>query len=235
MSGTGVRETLTAAWAARLLRGLGPSPTLAAGPVACPKEIPVSKVNETVERVTAQNIESILCAEDERRTRVPAIYRGISAVTAACGTPAFLAANAAVFAAWVAFNQWVYAFDPYPFTLLLFAVSLEAIFLSILILISQNMAAAESERRHHLDLQMNLLAERELTALMRLVVDMADRAGLPAEKTAEVRSFAHETDPSGVLAQIVRAEHRHRVPNQIKEVHPASGGDDATAATGPRL
>jgi uncharacterized membrane protein len=191
----------------------------------------VSPVNETVERVTAQNIENILCAEDERRARVPAIYRWISIVTGACGTPRFLAANAVFFAGWVAFNQWVLAFDPYPFTLLLFAVSLEAIFLSILILISQNMAAAESERRHHLDLQMNLLAERELTALMRLVVDMADRAGVPAQRTAEVRSFAHETDPSGVLAQIIRAEHRHRVPNQVDETpveedaaRPPSGG-----------
>lgn len=191
----------------------------------------MSKVNETVEHVTAQNIENILCAEDERRARIPAIYRWISGVTSACGTPRFLAANAVFFIAWVAFNQWVVAFDPYPFTLLLFAVSLEAIFLSILILISQNMAAAESERRHHLDLQMNLLAERELTALMRLVVDMADRAGVPAQRMAEVRSFAHETDPSGVLAQIVRAEHRHRVPNQVEEVDAdARDADDAEPA-----
>lgn len=175
------------------------------------------QVNDTVERVTAQNIEDILCAEEERRTRVPALYRAIARVTHWCGTPRFLAVNAAIFAGWVVVNLSADAFDPYPFTLLLFGVSLEAIFLSILILISQNMAAAESERRHHLDLQTNLLAERELTALMRLVVDIAERVGVPERETAEVRSFAHETDPSGVLAQIVRAEHRHHVPNQAED------------------
>ena len=113
-------------------------------------------------------------------------------------------------------GEWGSAYDTsVPMDLLVRAISqlpsLEAIFLSILILISQNMDAAESERRHHLDLQMNLLAEREITALMRLVVEMARRGGVPEELTAEARSFAHDTDPSGVLAQIIRAEHRHHL------------------------
>ena len=169
------------------------------------------KVNDTIEGITQHNIESILCAEDARRAKAPWIYRAIAKVTKACGTLGFLLGNAAFFAAWVAFNELLVPFDPFPYTFLLFGVSLEAIFLSILILISQNMDAAESERRHHLDLQMNLLSEREITALMRLVVEMARRGGVPEELTAEARSFAHDTDPSGVLAQIIRAEHRHHL------------------------
>jgi len=167
-------------------------------------------VNDHVATITEKNIENILCSEDERRARAPRAYRVIAAVTRACGTVAFLLANAAMFAAWVAINEWVFEFDPYPFTFLLFMVSLEAIFLSVLILISQNMAAAESERRHHLDLQMNLLSEREITALMRLTVELARKAGVDDEATREVRDFAHETDPAAVLSQIVEAEKRHR-------------------------
>jgi uncharacterized membrane protein len=172
----------------------------------------VPAVNDHVASVTEQNIENILCAEDARRQATPLAYRVISRVTRQVGTVWFLLANAALFAAWVAVNEWVVEFDPYPYTFLLFMVSLEAIFLSILILISQNMAAAESERRHHLDLQMNLLSEREITALMRLVVEMAHKAGIDDRATREVRDFAHETDPAAVLSQIVAAEKRHHGP-----------------------
>ena len=171
----------------------------------------MSNVNNHIARVTEQNIENLLCTEEERRRKMPRIYRVVSTITRQCGTVGFLVANAVFFAGWIAVNELVVTFDPFPYTLLILGVSLEAIFLSILILISQNMDAAESERRHHLDLQMNLLSEREITALMRLVVEMARRGGVPEELTAEARSFAHDTDPSGVLAQIIRAEHRHRL------------------------
>ena len=166
-------------------------------------------VNRTIEQVTDRNIESILCSEDARWHRTPAVYRAIVRISAACGTVGFLIANAVFFAAWVAINEWVVAFDPYPYTFLLFGVSIEAIFLAILILISQNIAAAESERRHHLDLQINLLAERETTAVMRLLVKMAERLDVPQEDQAEVRQFAHDTDPAGVMEQIARAETRY--------------------------
>ncbi len=116
-----------------------------------------------------------------------------------------------MFAGWVLVNELVVEFDRYPYTFLLFGVSLEAIFLSIFILTSQNMADAENERRHHLDLQMNLLPEREMTALMRLKVQMAEKMGINDDATKEVRAFAHETDPSAVLMQIVDAEHRHHI------------------------
>ena len=167
-------------------------------------------VNDHIARVTEQNIENLLCTEEERRRKTPRIYRLVSAVTRNCGTVGFLVVNAVFFAAWIAVNELVVTFDPFPYTLLILGVSLEAIFLSILILISQNMDAQESQRRHHLDLQMNLLTEREITALMRLVVEMAERAGLDESQTREARCFAHETDPSAVLSQIVKAERRHQ-------------------------
>jgi len=168
-------------------------------------------VNDTIEQIPDRNIENTLCAEARPRQSEPRLYRWVARITKACGTVTFLWANGAFFAAWVLVNLTPLAFDPYPYTFLLFGVSIEAIFLAILILISQNLDAAENERRHHLDLQMNLLSERELTALMRLVVQLAERAGMSEKDTAEVRSFAHDTDPSGVLAQIMHAERRHNL------------------------
>ncbi len=169
----------------------------------------MGNVNDHIAQVTHRNIENILCAEDDRRKKTQLPYRAVAKITQACGTVGFLALNILLFLGWIVANEFIIEFDPFPYTFLLFGVSLEAIFLSVLILISQNMAAAESERRHHLDLQMNLLTEREITALMRLVVHMAQKQGIPDKETEEVRTFAHETDPSSVLDQIVRAEHRH--------------------------
>lgn len=53
---------------------------------------------------------------------------------------------------WMGFNSSPLAFDLYPFTFLTMVVSLEAIFMSFFIMIGQNIARQESERRHHLDL-----------------------------------------------------------------------------------
>ena len=69
-------------------------------------------------------------------------------------------------------------FDPYPFSLLTMIVSLEAIFLSIWILISQNQMTRQADRREHLDLQINLLAEQESTATLRAVHGIAHHLGV---------------------------------------------------------
>ena len=85
-------------------------------------------------------------------------------------------------------------------------VSLEAIFLSFFIMIGQNMSSRESERRHHLDLQINLLNEREMTAMLRLLGKIAEKMEISEADQSEVKQFAHNTDPRAVLEQIVSAE-----------------------------
>ncbi|MDM0038644.1 DUF1003 domain-containing protein [Variovorax sp. J22G21] len=163
----------------------------------------------TIEALTRHNIETILCLEDDQQNAKPALYRAVSRIAAFCGTLSFLAANAVVFVGWILVNQLVWKLDPYPFTFLLFLVSLEAIFLSILILISQNMSLEQDERRHHLDLQINLLTEREMTAMLRLVTRMASQMGIEDEGQREVRALTERTDPGSVLHQIVAAETAH--------------------------
>jgi len=160
----------------------------------------------TIEALTQHNIEAILGLEDAQHKAKPALYRAVSRIAAFCGTLSFLLANAVVFAAWILVNELVWKLDPYPFTFLLFLVSLEAIFLSILILISQNMSLQQDERRHHLDLQINLLTEREMTAMLRLVTRMASQMGIEDEGQREVRALSQPTDPVSVLHQIVAAE-----------------------------
>lgn len=163
----------------------------------------------SIEDLTHSNIEAILRLEEENRHSKPALYRLVARLARFCGTVAFLWWNIGFFAAWIMLNQWVWKVDPYPFTFLLFLVSIEAIVLAIMILISQNMSAEESERRHHLDLQINLLNEREMTAMLRLVTRMARKMELPPDSHDEVNALAERTDPGKVLHQIVAAEAAH--------------------------
>lgn len=160
----------------------------------------------TVETVTQHNIDAIMRSEEKRRAEAPNSYRLIQKVSAFCGTISFLVANVISFGVWIVVNQWLWRFDPYPYTFLVFGMSVEAIFLSIFILISQNMATAESERRNHLDLQINLLNERETTALLRLMLHMASSLGVSDADQSEVRQFAEHTNPATVFKQILQAE-----------------------------
>lgn len=164
----------------------------------------------SVSELTHCNIESILCLEDKEKHSKPMLYKVVATAATFCGTVAFLWLNVAFFAAWIAANEvWLHV-DRYPFTFLLFLVSLDAIFLSVLILISQNMASEVSERRHHLDLQINLLNEREMTALLKLSLRMAERWEIDDADLREIRALTDDTDPGAVLHQIVDAEMAHK-------------------------
>ena len=129
-----------------------------------------------------RNVAQIAKLEEEQIHGRGLSQRIAGAVTRAAGTSTFALAHLIWFAGWIAINTgWVRrlrAFDPFPFNLLTMVVSLEAIFLSIWILISQNDMARQSDRRAHLDLQVNLLAEQESTQTLRLVREIAERLGV---------------------------------------------------------
>lgn len=116
----------------------------------------------------------------------------------------FAYVHAAWFAAWIGFNLLgEAAFDPFPFVLLTTLVSLEAIFLTLMVLVSQNREAQVEEQRTDLDLQIDLLAEYELTRMMCLMVTVARKLGIEdvgdldlsdLEKTIRPRDLLHELE-----------------------------------------
>jgi uncharacterized membrane protein len=119
------------------------------------------------------------------------------AATAASGL--VLLAHAIGFAVWIGINAglvpWIRPFDPFPFPFLTMAVSLEAIFLALFVLASQNRLARQADRRSHLDLQIDLLAEREMTAVLRLLRDIAAHLKVESSITSEqLRDLAKRTD-----------------------------------------
>ena len=115
------------------------------------------------------------------RAAAPLSARLASGITDFVGSMTFVAIHLIVYGVWIAVNLgWIPIlpkFDP-TFVVLAMEASVEAIFLSTFVLITQNRMAAEAERRASLDLHINLLAEHELTKLADLVARMADHMGV---------------------------------------------------------
>jgi uncharacterized membrane protein len=92
------------------------------------------------------------------------------------------------------FSPWK-PFDPFPFSLLTSIVSLEAIFLTLFVLASQNRLTGEADKRAHLDLQVNLLAEQEMTVVLRMLKDLCDHFALTdTTQSDEFRALIKRTD-----------------------------------------
>ncbi|MEA3210353.1 MAG: hypothetical protein QOE70_3410 [Chthoniobacter sp.] len=108
------------------------------------------------------------------------------------------------FAVWIIGNTAlpIKPIDPYPFNFLTLVVSLEAIFLSTFIMISENRQGRIDERRSHLDLQINLLAEQENTKMLKLLQGMATRLGVDPTKDPDVEVLEQATRPEKLVEQI---------------------------------
>ena len=127
-----------------------------------------------------------------QRTRSERIIDG---VTQLAGSPYFIVGHAVWFGLWVFANHRPAAFDPYPFSLLNVLVSLEAIFLTSFVLMTQNRMTHQADKRAHLDLQVNLLAEQELTAILQMLYALCQKAGTCARVTdARVEQLLNDTD-----------------------------------------
>jgi uncharacterized membrane protein len=162
-----------------------------------------------VERNIASIEEHRRTAEENRtfQERVADIITRIS------GSLAFVFAHVVWFTVWVLANVGLFgmpAFDPYPFGLLTTIVSLEAIFLSTFVLVSQNRQVAIADRRSQLDLQTNLLAECEITRLLKLQDAMAQQMDIKKCDPDEIRELIKDVEPEAVLEKLETETGRER-------------------------
>jgi uncharacterized membrane protein len=141
------------------------------------------------------------------RTRQEKIADGI---TDFAGSMLFVYLHVLWFGAWIAINLGaapaLARFDPFPFGLLTLVVSLEAIFLSTFVLVSQNRMGKEQDQRADLDLQINLLDEYETTRLLRLVDANAKRLGVDEERDSELEDLKAPVAPEVVVQEIANRE-----------------------------
>jgi uncharacterized membrane protein len=159
---------------------------------------------QTVDDVTRQNVHAMRRLEEASRAKRTLADRVASVIARFCGSMTFVILHVVAFAGWIGFNLLpsVRHFDPYPFTFLTLVVSLEAIFLSTFILISQNYDMRMSERRNQLDLQINLLSEQENTKMLQMLERIAIKVGAHEHDDPQVRALEEATRPESLVEQI---------------------------------
>ena len=155
----------------------------------------------------ARNISRIAELEakfDEKRTRTDRIADAIADWT---GSLSFVILHVCWFAFWILLNTVnvfpIGKFDPFPFVLLSVIVSCEAVVLSTFVLIKQNRMSSRAEHREKLHLQINLLAEQEVTKLLWLQGLICEHLGIQEIKTdPDIADLSQETEVEHLARQL---------------------------------
>jgi uncharacterized membrane protein len=163
--------------------------------------------------VLRRNIEAL----QERRRREEASAgletRLAQAITDFTGSMAFIYLHLVIVAGWVSVNlglvPGVERFDR-TFVILATAASVEAIFLSTFVLISQNRISRAADRRADLDLQIGLLAEHEITRILELTAAVAERLGVDEAARPELHELKRDVAPEAVLDELEEREKAER-------------------------
>lgn len=170
-------------------------------------------------RVVDRNVYALHArrAEDElRKTRSARIADG---VTRFAGSMRFVYIHLVLVGAWIVVNLGIVPgvprFDP-SFVVLAMAASVEAIFLSTFVLISQNRMAELADKRADLDLQISLLAEHEISRMLALVQQVAERMGVQEAQDPELEELARDVHPEMVLDKIEESA------DEFAERHPGA-------------
>jgi uncharacterized membrane protein len=169
------------------------------------------KDNPALSKVIERNIRTIIHLRTKAARDRSLQARIADAITSFSGRMIFAYVHILWFGLWILLNTGrfgVRAFDPFPYGLLTMVVSLEAIFLSTFVLISQNRLGKETERRADLDLHIGLLTEHELTRVLQMLDAIQDKLGIVDHANSELADLEMETKPEDVLAEIERLHMR---------------------------
>jgi uncharacterized membrane protein len=162
----------------------------------------------------ADNIRAIVELERQALREATPGERVGQRISNLIGTTGFVIVQIVVMAAWIAWNALgpsAARFDPYPYGLLTFIVSLEGVLIATFVLVAQNQMALHSDRRDHLNLQISMLAEQEMTLVLKQLHRVTERLGIPPETTADARAekLAEETN----VYELV-----HRLRRELPEI-----------------
>jgi uncharacterized membrane protein len=156
---------------------------------------------------TEYNIDAIAKLEHDALGRRTATERVSDAITKVVGNVGFLLAQLTLISAWSLVNlnliPGLKAFDPFPFGVLAVIVSSESVFLTLFVLISQGRMARQSDRRSHLDLQVGMLSEQELTTILQMLQKLCQHMGVNVDSSKqEVQSFSKTTDVHKLASEL---------------------------------
>jgi uncharacterized membrane protein len=177
-----------------------------------------SEDNPALSKVIERNIRTIIKLRTKAARARGLQGRVADAITSFSGRMVFAYLHVGWFAAWILLNTGrfgVRAFDPFPYGLLTMIVSLEAIFLSTFVLVSQNRMGEETERRAVLDLHIGLLTEHELTRVLQMLDAIQDKLHITDHELSDLADLEMETKPEDVLAEIDRLQRQEATKGQV--------------------
>jgi uncharacterized membrane protein len=156
---------------------------------------------------TQNNIAAIAKLEHDALGRRTRTERVSDTITRLVGNLGFLLAQLILILGWSLVNLHMIpglrGFDPFPFGVLALIVSSESVFLTIFVLISQSRMARQSERRSHLDLQVGMLSEQELTAILQMLQKLCQHMGVNVDSSKqEVQAFSKTTDVHKLASEL---------------------------------
>ena len=143
----------------------------------------------------------------ERATKLARTHahRVAGTVTRVAGSGATILFHVVWFAGWILANLGFFGarpFDPPPFSLLMLIVSLEVIFLTLVVLLNQNQMTAQAHKRAHLEFQVTLLAEREMTLVLRMFKELSEHLGMKSATARELEVLLKDTDVAALSAKL---------------------------------
>ncbi len=159
--------------------------------------------------VVERNIEALLARR--RKEAAEASWQDQLAGKIACfaGQMSFVWLHLAIYGGWILANLGLVPgmrpFDP-TFVALAMIASVEALFLSTFILITQNRMQAQADRRADLNLQISLLAEHEITRLVAMVTEIGERMNIVAARSPDLRELKEDVQPEHLLETLERRE-----------------------------
>jgi uncharacterized membrane protein len=159
--------------------------------------------------VLERNISALSERRKREETDATAQEKLAEAITRFTGSMLFVYIHLAIFGFWIVANLgWIPGVPQWDesFVVLAMWASVEAIFLSTFVLISQNRMQAAADKRADLDLQISLLAEHEITKLATLVAAVADHIGVSTEIDEELDEITRDVAPEAVLDEIEEAQ-----------------------------
>jgi uncharacterized membrane protein len=164
-----------------------------------------------------ENIQAIASLDEAAFDRQSVVDRISARISQFVGSLWFVILHLVWFVAWALWNLHVVPglkpFDPFPFGLLTMIVSLEGVLVSTFVLITQNWMSRQADRRAHLDLQVNILAEQEMTMVLKMLREIGGKLDARAEPDEKVQQFV-DLDV-------------HQLAGELDHVDPGEGHDGA--------
>ena len=165
--------------------------------------------NPHAQQTVEANIHSVASMEESLESNRTVVDRVADVIGGFSGSMTFVALHVLWFTSWFLINTGlipgVPRFDPFPFILLAMIVSVEGVLLSTFVLMKQNRMQKRIDIRDQLDLQINLLSEKEITKVLQMLTAISDKMDIRHEDDSELKEMANTTSVDS-LADKVQAD-----------------------------